>query len=70
MVWTPLPGMLKLIASAPAAEFAATIAARRLPWPLSFALTTVKVAGVAGLQGALSKAGCGKENEKDETWKP
>src|ERR1700716_3471347 len=46
IVFTPLPGRLKLIVSAPAAALASSIACRRLPAPLSLVLVTANVAAL------------------------
>ena len=40
IVCTPEPGMLNVIVSAPAVPFAATIASRREPAPVSFVFVT------------------------------
>src|ERR1041385_1930300 len=48
IVCTPLPGMLKVMVSAPGFEFADRIAWRSDPAPLSFVLMTVNVAALTG----------------------
>src|SRR5262245_66356980 len=48
IVWTPPPGMLKLIVPPPI-PLASLIACRREPPPLSLTFMTVKTAGVLGL---------------------
>src|SRR6266542_1019019 len=44
MVWTPAPGVLKTIVSAPEVALASRIAWRKEPGPESFVLVTVNVA--------------------------
>src|SRR6476469_3100217 len=48
IVWTPLPGMLKLIVPPPML-LASRIACRNEPIPLSFVFMTVKTRGVLGV---------------------
>jgi len=48
MVWTPVPGMLKLIVPPPM-ELASRIAWRNEPVPLSLVFVTVKTKGAMGL---------------------
>src|SRR5437879_2627832 len=46
IVWTPAPGMTKtIVSSTPALAWAARIACRSVPAPLSLVFSTVKVAG-------------------------
>ena len=54
IVFTPLPGILKLIVSVPAAALASSIACRKLPAPLSLVLVTVKIAAGAAVSGAAA----------------
>src|ERR1043166_259030 len=48
IVWTPVPGMLKLMVPPPM-EFASVIACRNEPVPLSLVFVTVKTKGVVAL---------------------
>src|ERR1044071_313489 len=52
MVWTPAPGMLKVMLSTPAVAFASRMAWRREPAPASFVFVTTKPAACTRLTSA------------------